>query len=142
MPGVQECIIDTTKSDVRGNMETTFQTHTFCDGGDLWTNAMVNGHQGECLKQLSERLLRDKHEGEREAGGLRGGEVRSAWEVENMAVIEETGREVAGHSGPTQRQAGHITWMDPAAGDLRQMGDGGWVCHGGHWRPQSLNPWG
>ena len=103
---------------------------------------MVNSHQGERLKQLSERLLRDKHEGEREARGLRGGEVRSAWEVENMAVIEETGREVAGHSGPTQRQAGHVTWMDPAAGDLRQMGDGGRVCHGGHWRPQSLNPWG
>lgn len=76
---------------MQGKMETTFQTHTFCDGGDLWTNDMVNSRQGECLKQLREGLLRDKHEGEREAGGLHGGEIRLAQEVENMVVIEETG---------------------------------------------------
>ena len=52
---------------------------------------MVNSRQGECLKQLREGLLRDKHEGEREAGGLHGGEIRLAQEVENMVVIEETG---------------------------------------------------
>lgn len=103
---------------------------------------MVNSRQGECLKQLREGLLTDKHEGEREAGGLHGRESRSAQEVENMVVIKETGRAVAGHSGPTQRQAGHVTWMDPPAGDLRQMGDGGWICRGGHCRPRSLNPWG